>query len=175
MKTKILAIVPTRQNRSELDAVERLCDKIKAELIVRGLHDSVLIEGNEETTPVVQLNTEDKDIQDVDHLCLIAGPLMCMKEMWFSETVHHYVHLVVKSGGLIAGFCSAIIAVSCANIDYLRGKKITVWPAKSVLERAGEAGAIVTDKSVEIDGNIVTCKWVPALDLWEEIMLSKLG
>jgi len=87
-----------------------------------------------------------------------------------SQKAVNFVHDMHQQGKLVAAICHAPWLLISANI--VRGKTLTSWP--SVTIDLKNAGAIVVDREVVIDGNIVTSRNVSDLPAFIQTIINIL-
>ena len=146
---RILLVIQERFNESEYGKPRAMLEKKGAVVIVASLSLDVVksYTGGKRVRPDVLLS--DVRAADYDAIVFVGGYPYDpdVPEM------HHVAQEAVAEGRLVAGICNGVITLAKAGV--LEGKRVTTLtdqPA-SALE---EAGAILSDAPVELDGLIIT-------------------
>lgn len=105
---------------------------------------------------------------DFDGVIFVGG--RGASEYWNDPAAHSLARDAYSSGKVVAAIC--IAPVTLANAGILKGKKATVFSAQR--EMLQTQGAINTDKTVEIDGNIITGKGPEAAQEFGEAVAAAL-
>ncbi|MDI6785841.1 MAG: DJ-1/PfpI family protein [bacterium] len=91
-------------------------------------------------------------------------------EYWNDPTAHNIAKNAIIKGKILAAIC--IAPVTLANAGILSGKKATVFSSEIGPLRA--KGAILSNKDVEIDGNIITASGPTAAFKFGETIIKEL-
>jgi protease I len=102
------------------------------------------------------------NVNDYNAICLIGG--VGCTEYWHNKLVHNIVSEANKDGLLLCAICLAPVIL--ANAGLLNGIRATAYPsAASYIERKG---ANYSNKSVEIEKNIITANGPEAAEVFAQ-------
>ncbi|HZD60994.1 MAG TPA: type 1 glutamine amidotransferase domain-containing protein [Anaerolineae bacterium] len=87
-----------------------------------------------------------------------------------SQKAISFVHGIYQQGKLVAAICHAPSLLISAEV--VRGKTLTSWP--SITIDLKNAGAVVVDREIVIDGNIVTSRSVTDLPAFIQTIINIL-
>ena len=93
-------------------------------------------------------------VADYDGLVVISGARTTIEFLYYDNHTRNIVKEFGKRNTPIAAMCCAVPAIR----DLVDGKTVTVFPSTRTIPILRKAGAIISDESIEIDGNIVTAK-----------------
>jgi len=164
---QILLVIQERFNESEYGRPRAMLEKKGAVVTVASLSLDVVksYTGGKRVQPDVLLS--DVRAADYDAIVFVGGYPYDpdVPEM------HRVAQEAVAEGKLAAGICNGVITLAKAGVlEDKRATALTDQPA-SVLE---EAGAILTDASVEHDGLIITGNGPEASRLFGEAIIAAL-
>jgi len=111
--------------------------------------------------------------EDFDAVVFIGGPGMAKR--LDDESFHKIAQDTVKADRVLGAIC--VSPALLANAGVLSGKKATVWSAplnKETIKILKENGAIYEDKTVVVDGKIVTGNGPGAAKEWAEAITEVL-
>lgn len=118
-----------------------------------GLKENSVVKGKKKGTPVrIDKSPAKAKVEDFDAL-LIPGGYSPDKLRSHHEAVN-FVKKFVKSGKPVFMICHGPQLLITA--DVLKGRKITGW--KSIIQDIKNAGAEFVDKSLVVDGNLVSSR-----------------
>ena len=121
----------------------------------------------------VNLSLDELNPVDFDAVVFIGGPGMAKN---IDNEIHHrIVQETVNSNKVLGAICIAPAILAKAGV--LDGKKATVWSSpmdKSAKKILQENGAIYEDKSVVVDGKIVTANGPEAVKEFAERVVDIL-
>ena len=108
------------------------------------------------------------DVKNFDVIIFVGGS--GAKVYWSNNFCHQICKNAVAQNKLLAAICIAPVILARSGV--LKDKKATVWPG--VKKELILHGAKYTDKSVTIDGNIITANGPKASKEFAATIISKL-
>ena len=113
-----------------------------------------------------------KDIEQVNvedyNLLVLPGGVKAMEKIRLNKDLINFINQFYKSGNTIACICSGVQLLISAKI--VKGKKIAGY--YSLEDDIVNAGAIYTDLSAVVDGNIVTTAHYKDMGPWMKEVLK---
>lgn len=104
------------------------------------------------------------DVKEYDLLFVVSGALKPTKAHWTNPIVQDIVKRFFEADKVIAGICCSSPTVRVAA----NGKRVARFPLVAADELLKDAGAILTGKSVEVDGKLITAEHQMASQIWAD-------
>ncbi|MFC2162095.1 DJ-1/PfpI family protein [Candidatus Altiarchaeota archaeon] len=109
---------------------------------------------------------------DYDAIMLVGGA-GSRKWLWDNKLLHNIVFQAWEAGRLVAAICLSPSVLARAGI--LSGVKATVFRLPAATDALREAGALLRDDHIVLDGNILTCDGPESAGEFAEKMLEILS
>ncbi len=130
---------------------------------------------DELTGEAFEVNTTLEDlatIPDIGAICnvlyIISGNMKETEYHWRLPVVQRAVEEVYAAGGVVAAICC-----SAPCVRYIAdGKKVTCFPLVRSKALLKDAGAIITGRSLEVDGRIVTAEHQMCTLAWTQAAID---
>lgn len=100
-------------------------------------------------------------ISDYCGLILISGAPIPTEKFYYDMTARHIVVEFNRLEKPIAGMCAMVPVMRYV----LKGKRATAYPSNKVVNLLKQGEAIITEKSLEIDGRYITAQHEEAVDV----------
>ncbi len=103
----------------------------------------------------VDILASELNVKEFDAVIFIGGP-GCLKNL-DNEISYEIIRQTIYQGKILSGICVSPVILAKAGV--LKGKQATVWSNpmdKSAIKILKENGAIYQEKSIIVDGNIIT-------------------
>ncbi|MBE0449117.1 MAG: type 1 glutamine amidotransferase [Actinobacteria bacterium] len=140
-----------------------------ANVVVIGVEaDQTLIGHHRQDEVATDASFDTASPDDFDAVIIPGG--YSPDKLRLSQKAVDFVHGINQQGKLVAAICHAPWLLISADI--VRGKMLTSWP--SVMIDLKNAGAVVVDREVVIDGNIVTSRSVTDLPAFIQTIVNIL-
>jgi protease I len=152
----ILIISTNGFEQSELMEPKRLLEEAGAKTVIASLEEGKITGWKDKDwgeSIAVDVLVDDVSVEDYSALLLPGGQIN-PDILRMNETVVGLVQAFDQAQKPIAAICHAPWLLVEANI--IGGRTVTGWP--SIRTDLSNAGAIVVDESVAIDGNIITSR-----------------
>ncbi len=166
---KVLLVTPPRYNPLELWPTLSTLTKSDIEWQVVS---SVNIISDEEATEAFAVDLiTDIEAKDYDGLLIISGGDIKEATIYRDdESIMHLVEEMNQTGIPIGAICRAVPLVR----TIAKGKRVSTYPIMALKTLLEEAGAILQNVSISIDGNLITAEHEQAAHIWAEQFVKML-
>lgn len=121
----------------------------------------------------IKRTIDDVDPEEIEHfdgLMIVSGNMADTELYWEHERVLKYVEKAKKLDIPIAAICCSVPTIREAT----ENKVVSFYPLFRSRHLLEDAGAICSDKSVSVDGNLVTAEHQMATQPWAELFVRVL-
>ncbi|MBD2842398.1 type 1 glutamine amidotransferase domain-containing protein [Erythrobacter rubeus] len=170
--TRILIIATDGFEQSELMEPKSLLEDAGADITVASLDDGEIMgwkDGNWGDSVKVDLTVEEVSEGDYDALLLPGGQIN-PDVLRMDETVIDLIKQFDGANKPIAAICHAPWLL--AEADIIDGKTVTGWP--SIRTDLENAGGDIVDKTVALDGNLITSRNPSDIPAFTSTLISAL-
>ena len=115
-------------------------------------------------------NFDIETIKEYDGLVLSGGNFICVSKYYYDPYARNIVLEFNKLNKPLAAVCATVPIMRYV----LKGKKATAFPTTKVLSLLKNAGVIVTNNTLEVDGNCITAQHEEAADQMMKEFISKI-
>ena len=102
------------------------------------------------------------DVDEYDILFVVSGAFKPTKAHWKDPVVLGIVKRFYDAGKVMAAICCSVPTIRIA----VSGKRVARFPLIEEDDLLKQAGAILTGKSVEVDGKVITAEHQMASQVW---------
>jgi len=170
LKTRDIAIVIANEfDEQEFKQPYERLQQEGARVVVIGIEaEQNLVSHHRQEEVMTDMSFDDVNADDFDAVVIPGG---CSPDkLRLSDNAVGFVRDIYDQGKLVAAICHGPSLLISAGI--VRGKTMTSWP--SITVDLKNAGAIIVDAEVVIDGNIVTSRNVSDLPAFIRAIINVL-
>ncbi len=109
-------------------------------------------------------------VAEFDAVIAISGNNKDVEWTWYNAKVKSIIEAFARANKVCAGICLCAPTVRYA----LNGKRATCFPLDKALALMRAFGAVITGRSLEVDGNCVTAENEAAVDIWMDAVVARM-
>ena len=108
------------------------------------------------------------DPDEYDMLIVVGGNPRYTQQIYNNPNIYGIAKTFDNQGKIICAVCGSQVPI----MNILRGRRVTVFPRKKMLKYMSQAGAIIEDKAIVVDRNLVTGKGEMMTEMMMEIAIE---